>query len=204
MIAPVAASEDVLKPIRSLTVKYWLDFNYSKGKIMKMFQLSFIGLAILSTSALASDSGPLERETENIFRYESTSEDGKCKIYVGPKLMEAFKASDSEAKVAEFTSLNKMQICQDDDAVRFVSDNDIVVQNSEGFYLSDVELKLEVKDETERRVGKRQAITPTLTSTCGTEKKTLSKLGSTITKEQFDKAHLLVLEIDDGLWNTCE
>lgn len=171
---------------------------------MKNFQLSLIALAILSTSAFGGDSGPLEKTEERQFRYESTSDDGKCKIYAGPNLMEAFKASDSEAKVAEFTSLGKVQVCQGDEAIQFATAHEIVVQNTAGYFLSHVDLKLEVKDDTERRIGVRQPITPTLASTCGTEKQTLSKLGSTITAEQFDKAHLLVLEIGGGLWNTCE
>lgn len=171
---------------------------------MKKFQLTLVGLAILSTSAFGGDSGPLETTAEYAFRYESTSEDGKCKIFNGPQRMEAFKANETEDKVAEFTSLDKVQICQGDEAVKFVSAHDIVVQNLEGFFLSHVDLKLEVEDESERRVGKRQPITPALASTCGTDKKTLSKLGSTITAEQFEKAHRLILTFGGGLWNTCE
>lgn len=171
---------------------------------MKKFQLSLIGLALFTTSAFGGDSGPLEQNAENIFRFESTSEDGKCKIYVGPQRMEAFKASDSEAKVAEFTSVAKAYLCQGDEGIQFATAHDIVVQNTEGYHLSHVDMKLEVKDASERRIGKRQSITPTLASTCGTDKKTLPALTSTITAEQFENVHLLVVEIASGLWNTCD
>lgn len=178
--------------------------QFCKGNTMKKFQLALVGLAILSTSAFGGDSGPLEKNNENIFRFESSSEDGKCKTYAGPKRMEAFKASDGAAKVAEFTSLAKVHLCQGDEGIQFTTAQDIVVQNTEGYHLSHVDLKLEVKDASERRIGSRQAVTPTLASTCGNDKKTLPALSSTITAEQFEKVHLLVLEIGGGLWNTCE
>lgn len=175
---------------------------------MKKFQLALVSLAILSTSAFGADSGPLEKNTENVFKFESSSEDGTCKTYVGPKRMEAFKAStsdeDDNAKVAEFTSLDKVQVCQGEEGIQFTTVQNFVVQNTEGYHLSHVDLKLEVKDASHRRIGKRQSVTPTLASTCGTDKTTLPALTSTLTAEQFEKVHLLVLEIGGGLWNTCE
>lgn len=172
---------------------------------MKLFKLTLLGLALTSSGAFGfeKDSGQVATDDEYVFSFSGDSKGGSCKEFVGPRKVEVFQKENDDIKVAEITRISVLEICERDGSYSFKSKGRSQVQNKKRYRISNVRLKMAIKDKSESRIGSRKLVAPKYTTSCGTDKVSNPGLSGKVSKGQFKAADSIVLTVGDGNWIKC-